>query len=96
MCTLEKERTYSKDNLCSSNMKIGISYTTVNFIIPFGNKLLAASVVLDFSTEYHNSRQNGIILFWKYLVDIISEAWLNLFCEYINGKLFAVWKAENF
>jgi hypothetical protein len=34
-----------------------------------------------------------IILFWKYLADIKklrSEAWLNLFWEYVNGKLFAV------
>ncbi len=46
--------------------------------------------VMYFSTEYHNSRQNIIILFWKYLVDIKSEAWLHLFGEYINGKLFAV------
>jgi hypothetical protein len=38
----------------------------------------------------HNSRQNVIILFWKYLVDIRSDAWLNLSWEYINGKLFAV------
>ncbi len=43
-----------------------------------------------FSTEYHISGQNIIILFWKYVVDIRSEAWLNLFWEYINGKLFAV------
>ncbi len=28
-----------------------------------------------FSTEYHNSRWNIIILFWKYL-DIRSEVWL--------------------
>ncbi len=28
---------------------------------------------------YYNSRQNIIILFWKYSVDIKSEAWLNLF-----------------
>jgi hypothetical protein len=33
---------------------------------------------------------NIMILFWKYLVDIRSEAWLNLFGEYINRKLFAV------
>jgi hypothetical protein len=32
-----------------------------------------------------------IILFWKYLVDIIIETWRNLFWEYINGKLFAVY-----
>jgi hypothetical protein len=49
---------------------------------------MAASVVL--STEDHNNKQNIIILFWKYLVDIRSEVWLNLFWEYINGKLFAV------
>ncbi len=62
-----------------------------SFLIPFGN--LTAEwlhLVLYFSTEYHNSRQNIMILFWKYLVDIRSEAWLNLFCELINGKLFAV------
>jgi hypothetical protein len=46
---------------------------------------------LYFSTEYHNSRQNIIIMIWKYLADIIrSEAWLNLFWEYINRRLFAV------
>jgi hypothetical protein len=32
-----------------------------------------------------------MILFWKYLDDIISKAWQNLFWEHINGKLFAVW-----
>jgi hypothetical protein len=30
-----------------------------------------------------------IILFRKYLVDIRSEAWLNLFWESINGNCFA-------
>ncbi len=30
------------------------------------------------------------LLFGKYLVDIRSEAWIYLFLEYINGKLFAV------
>jgi hypothetical protein len=43
-----------------------------------------------FSTENHNSRQSIIILLWKYLTDIRSEALLNLFLEYINGKLIAV------
>jgi len=37
------------------------------------------------------SRENIMYLFWKYLVDLRSEAWLNLFWEYINGKLFAVY-----
>jgi hypothetical protein len=46
-------------------------------------------LLLYFSTEYRNSRQIILILFWKYLVDIRSEARLNLFWEYINGKLFA-------
>ena len=45
---------------------------------------------LYFSWEYHNSRQNIIILFWQYLVDIWSKTWQNLFWEYINGKLFAM------
>jgi hypothetical protein len=51
---------------------------------------MAASTVLLYSI-YHNSRQNIISLFWKYLVYIRSETWLNLFWEYINGKLFAVY-----
>ncbi len=50
---------------------------------------MAASVTV-LPTEYHNSRQIIIILFWKYLVDIKSEAWLNRFWDYINGKLVAV------
>jgi hypothetical protein len=37
-------------------------------------------IVLNFSTEYHNSIQNIIILFWKY-ADIRSEAWLCVFWE---------------
>jgi hypothetical protein len=48
---------------------------------------------LYFAPEFNYSRQNIIILFWKYLVDFRSEAWLNLFWEYINGKLFTVWVA---
>ncbi len=40
---------------------------------------------LEFQTQHY-------ILFWKYLVDMRSETWLNLFWEYINGKLFAVHK----
>ncbi len=35
--------------------------------------------ILCFSPEYHNSRQNIIFLFWKYLLYIESEAWLNHF-----------------
>jgi hypothetical protein len=50
--------------------------------------------VWQFSTEYHNVRQNISILFWKYLVDIRSEAQLNLFWKYNNGKLFAVQAAS--
>ncbi len=46
--------------------------------------------ILYFSPEYHNPKQNIIILFWKYLVDIGSEAWLNLVGQYVNEKLFAV------
>jgi hypothetical protein len=42
-----------------------------------------------YSTSLQNIiTKNFIILFWKYLVDIRSEAWLNLCWEYI--KLFAV------
>ncbi len=56
-----------------------------NFIILFGNGcwIGSLSTVLLY-------RQNIIILFWKYVVDIRCEAWLNLFWEYTNGKLFAV------
>ncbi len=34
--------------------------------------------------------QNIKILFWKYLINIGSEALLNLFLEFIKGILFAV------
>jgi hypothetical protein len=47
-------------------------------------------IILYYSPEYHISSLNIIILFWKYLVDIRCEAWLNLFWEHINRKLFAV------
>ncbi len=73
----------SRGHLCSSNMEIRIC----NFIIRFGNiffPILAAEWLrLVLSTEYPISRQ-------MYLFDIRSVAWLNLFWEYINGKLFAV------
>jgi hypothetical protein len=47
-------------------------------------------LVVYFSPEHHISRKKIIIMIWKYLFDIRSEAWLNLFWEYMNGKLFAV------
>jgi hypothetical protein len=49
--------------------------------------------VMYFSTKNHTvySRQNITIQFWKYLVDSRSEAWLNIFWEHINGKVFAVY-----
>jgi hypothetical protein len=40
--------------------------------------------------RWGGDRQNIIIQFLKYLVGIGNEAWLNLFWDYINGKLFAV------
>jgi hypothetical protein len=49
---------------------------------------------LVLSTEDHNYKQNIIIMFWKYLVDIRSEVWLNLFWEYINAKLFVQQKTK--
>ncbi len=70
------------------------------FLILFGNMLFPMltaewlhlqDCILYFSQEYHNSRQSTIILFWKYFINIRSEAWLNLFWEYISRKLFAVW-----
>ncbi len=67
-----------------------------NFMIPLGNGFPYAEswkwlhLGLYFSAEYHNWRRNIIILFWKYLVDISSEAWQNLFWEHINVKLFAL------
>jgi hypothetical protein len=52
--------------------------------------MLTAKKLHYFSTEYLTFRKNIIILFWKYLVDIRSEAGLNHFWEYIDGKLFAM------
>jgi hypothetical protein len=56
--------------------------------ILFGNMLSPTRTaewlhqVLYFSREYDDSRQNIIILFWKYLIEIRFEAWLNLFWEH--------------
>jgi hypothetical protein len=67
-----------------------------NFLISFGNMLFSVlsaewlHLGLYFAPEFNNSRQNIIILFWKYLVDFSGEAWLHLLWEYINGKLFTV------
>jgi hypothetical protein len=36
--------------------------------------------------EYHNSRQYIKILFWKYLFEIKSEVWLNIFLEIHTSK----------
>ncbi len=47
------------------------------YVVSYADSWMTASIVLYFSTEYHNSRQN--IIKWKYFVDIRSEAWLNLF-----------------
>jgi hypothetical protein len=47
-----------------------------------------------FSKEYQNTRQNIIILFWKYLGDMRGEAWPNLSGKYINEKLSAVYSAR--
>jgi hypothetical protein len=60
--------------------------------------MLTAECSISTGTEYHNSRKNILILLWKYLDDARSEAWLNLFWEYIQGKFFAVqyrnWQLE--
>ncbi len=56
------------------NKKHLLYYCT--FIIPFGNisfPMLTSEwlhLVLDLFTEYHNSRRNIIILFWKFEFDI--------------------------
>ncbi len=55
---------------------------------------MVASILLYFSRNIIISEKKFIILFWKSLVEIRSEAWLNLFWEYINGKLFAVYGVE--
>jgi hypothetical protein len=81
------------DHVCRSHLEICSSYTTEISLFRLELCLLTAEwlhLVLYFFPGYHNSRQNIIILFWKYLVDTSSEAWLNLLWEYIDGKLFAV------
>jgi hypothetical protein len=52
-------------------------------------------LVLYFSTSLQNiiipERTHYSSVLEICIVDIRSEAWLNLFWEYINGKLFAVY-----
>jgi hypothetical protein len=52
---------------------------------------MVAPFLLYFSRKIIIPEQKFIILLCKCLVEISSEAWLNLFWEYINGKLFAVY-----
>jgi hypothetical protein len=51
--------------------------------------------VLYYSTDYQNSRQNIIILFWIYLVDIGSKTKLNLFWELHKWKIVCSVAVEN-
>ncbi len=69
-----------RNNLCDSSLEIWIS------CFLFGNMLFS---MLTCSWMAVSCSQQNIIIF-DYLVDIRSEAWLNLFGEYIHGKLFAV------
>jgi hypothetical protein len=57
--------------------------------------MAASGTVLLYRIQYYDSRQNIIIMFWKYLIDIRSEAWLILFWEYINANLFALWNVRS-
>ncbi len=64
-----------------------MSFHNWKCVVPYADSWMASS----------SSLQNIIILdrtwyffFAKNLVDVRNEAWLNLFWEYINGKLFAV------
>jgi hypothetical protein len=50
------------------------------------------NMYLIIGSKYLNSRENIIILFWKYFIAIRSMARLNLFWEYRKGKLSAVLK----
>jgi hypothetical protein len=64
----KKEITNSRDHLMSY-----CHYSVLKHVVPYVDSWLAASRKIYFSTEYHNSRQNMIIIFSKYLVDIRSE-----------------------
>jgi hypothetical protein len=65
---LEKEITDSRVHLYSSNLEMKICIL-LYFISPFENILLSMltaeclHLVLNFSTEYHNSEQNIVIMF---------------------------------
>jgi hypothetical protein len=63
-----------------------IPFGFLKYVVPYAGNWRAPSKVLYYSPEYHNSRQNIIILSRKYLVDIRSEAWLNLYWEYTASK----------
>jgi hypothetical protein len=64
-----------------------------NIIIPVENtvccSLCMLTALLYFSTEYHNFKQNLIIMFRKYLylVDVWSDVWLNLFWGKFKWKI---------
>ncbi len=80
------ETTNSMAHLFGYNLEIRISY--IHVISWFSCEICwflcwhenGCIQYLYFCTEYHISRQNIIILFWKYLFEIRSEAWLNWNC----------------
>ncbi len=96
ICLIENWITWSQKELAKPQSQIpNIQYILEKETInardsrPYADSWMAASTaVLYYSTEYHNSRQNIIVLFCKYLVDIRSSAWLIIFWKYLKGKLF--------
>jgi hypothetical protein len=82
----------SRGHVCSSHLEICSAYTAEISLFRLEICMLFPMLTDEWLhlVLYHNSRQNSKILFGKYLVDISSEAWLNLLWEYIDGKLFEV------
>jgi hypothetical protein len=79
--TLEQEIINLRDHLVYVVLilKYDLLYNR-SFIILFGNMLfptMTAECAHISLQNYPNSRQNIIIMIWKYLVDIRCEAWLN-------------------
>jgi hypothetical protein len=86
ICLLDIWIILSQKQLAKSQSQIrNIYFRKGNNKFMFGNMLFPIlkaewlHLVLYFYTENHYSRKNIIILYWNYLVDIRSEAWLNIF-----------------
>jgi hypothetical protein len=75
---LEKEITNSRDSNLEYPVLLKFPNSIWKYVVPFADSRMALPSSALLYRIYFIIQQAIIILFWKYLVDITSEAWLTL------------------